>query len=1146
MIVARYLKKSPVNLAESIILLCFAICAFTAVFLYFFSARNAGLSGYYDTIGYPLFWNFNNYALLKAYIFGTFAGLLAIGIGALVSKHSNWSGLIIFHFYTMACSVLLGCYVASIFDHKALLVWVIVTFAFINSIKAIVCFKHQSAERYVIALLLICLPVIFIGHSRVVAITLMLLMLFAVGYALLKSSDQARFMRFAHWAVMAMVAMSGCFVAHKIAKKYAVGGLTLVIGLAAIYFMAYIIWRLRYTFFRVAVALLQQIGHGMQYVEVRLTRYSAEWQEAYSFSGFYLVAALVAAIYMSFSFQWNYILSFCCSYIGLHLIRMLLPAKPQLEHVWVLLLTLAMPFVLFSLSTKTGWIDHGKFVPLQWFPLSLAVIVTATQALIFFILTRRRSSITHIKRILAAYCFVPALVFLSLTRVLGPLTFATDFAFGEWVLPVIQGMQGDLPWRDFLFVHGVWFDFINYYLGAVLWEHSIRAAYSFREVLKIPVYWVSIYYFFLVAFRSSALKALIALVFCLSILTNTFRIPLYAFILISLYQWLRYRGLHWCVIYAVLTTIEVAISPEYGVITVGVSAVILLRDYLDKDPRYFKFCSSVVCALTAVVTVSAILLCLHHYGMLNGFIISIVNFSHDHLIDGGIPILAFKGVYTFMALLMGFGLLIAVLMIHKWRQNHSLSAFEYILLATSLAPALFFVKFIGRADEHIYQVIAVAQPALALFVVWVLEQVSLKWLSKNLKPYRYVFYGAVFIAMYFCLIPELWQNISHLKSRLTVENNTLSKDQQWWPGVYTPGLNKRAMVLQSYFSHRLNSNDTVFDFADSTLLIHPMVGVKTASRFGHVAMAGPPQTQRLVIADLEKARPKYVIYHSISGENGWDGVPNEIRHYAIAHYINAHYAFASEQAGTIIFRRNDVVSPVSKEGKTPGELLSCQTGYVSNFFRPSNPVTYAALPFQVQRNGMYTLKLQGWAIAKQGKQLPLVQVVSDGKVVSQFKPDQHRQDITRIYNWQGNSGFDKTIRLLSSHYEIRLVDSKTGSVSQVGRGPWRGAIDILNVTARQHVTLGEVPKTQGVPLYLKIDFDPDAKVSSGAVTITNHNAQPDIVNIEKSADHNQIVVPIGGCYAWNRMVAQQSKSKLEIHYPIGMRIKHISVSKGAA
>src|SRR6202011_4573857 len=100
----------------------------------------------------------------------------------------------------------------------------------------------------------------------------------------------------------------------------------------------------------------------------------------------------------------------------------------------------------------------------------------------------------------------------------------------------------------------------------------------------------------------------------------------------------------------------------------------------------------------------------------------------------------------------------------------------------------------------------------------------------------------------------------------------------------------------------LDPGDSLFDFTNQPGLYHYILRRQPATRYYHVSMAVRRSTQLDLIEELDRTRPKLVVFDTESnGLPDWDGVPNEVRHYEISRYILHHYRPLARLHGQVFY-----------------------------------------------------------------------------------------------------------------------------------------------------------------------------------------------------------------------------------------------------
>ena len=797
------------------------------------------------------------------------------------------------------------------------------------------------------------------------------------------------------------------------------------------------------------------------------------------------------------------------------------------------LILILVPVALYVISKNTGWNEEsGQLTRLVWFPKQILII--AELALFYFIfrMWQQNASIYYAQNQAISYVIIPALIFLITAFVHGTFTFGDDFHTGEHLVPLALSLKGELPWRDFLFVHGVWQDFLKSFLGTKLWGPSLRAGLESSGLLFNPSYWILLYLLILKVFKDSFLKALIGLVIGYALVADPFRFPLYSVVLFCLYQAFVSSKKIWFGLFSLCAVVQIFISPEFGLIAFGLGCAIITNDILEFRDDVRKFQRTLVCALTCSAVVTVILLTFNYFDLLDGFLVSIVHFSRSHLDVGGVPIQAVDNLVWVATVPILFIACVAYLMLSRMQLKQRFTPLIYLLFGLAIGVAIYFIKFIGRPDGHIYHVVAVAVPGIALLTVYFLG-IGIKQTSRRFPiVMRRIIYLSILLVLMRYGIPGFtstnWivmveSNLVNLKSRLKAPSAAVGGGVRF-PGIAAPNTNtlRKAKELQDYFINRLQPEDTVFDFSDSPTLFYTLLQLKPASRFIHVSMAIRTETQQLLIADLKRNQPKYVIYQSVGGLNGWDGIANDVRHNLVAAYIHRHYVFDQYVGTSLIFRRADiaghdsVVNAPNQDMAYPPGLAECGLGYIPNLFIPPAQVKFFPAALGVNNR---TLEINGWVAKINTDILPEIQILQNGLIIKKFTPNSVRPDIDKAYGRTlGLTGFLQKINYEDndSKFDIQIVDQRTKKISKFGEDGWLGKIDSLKKWSQVSLDLGTGPS----PHYLKLKFDHPHSNDDQPISIMAPGYPGGKVTFIKTAEANELVLPIGGCYVWS-MIANR-------------------------
>ena len=807
------------------------------------------------------------------------------------------------------------------------------------------------------------------------------------------------------------------------------------------------------------------------------------------------------------------------------------------ECVLSIALAATVPLLLFYISQNTGWRSGpGIIAHARWFPLPVLIATEIAVLVVGFMHLRRHSDRRFFDRYLVRLILIPVLIYL-LVASLPSTSVVDDFHGGEKLAPLSLGLRGAVPWRDFLFIHGVWDDFLQLYIPARLWEPTPRAGLAGTALLFAPLYWISFYLLFLAVFEFALLPALLAFFIVIALfLPNAayvenlfgFRFFLYPLILICLYQAVRSkRAVLWIVLTA-LCGIQVLIAPEFALLALCLGFVIILRDLLSSDrqePWIRGFRPTLVSGITTAVFVTLSAWLLSSFGALDGFLLMAVQIARGHLETGGIPVQPIDALLWVAGIPLFFIIGSTFVFVRALRSSRSqIPAIVWLLWAIALCTAIYYPKYIGRPDNHIAEVFVVAQPGIALLIVFLLAQAK-DLLRDRYRPSVLTAAGVFLLGLVLLyripgdpfapppLFGYMLDSAESLRSRFISANQTTKFADLSTNGTAAA----KAAALRRFFDAHLRPEDTVYDFSDSPTTFFAILQLKPASRFIHVSMAIQEELQREVTKDLEKNRPPYVVYHSDSGLNGWDGIPNEVRHYVVARYINLNYVYDRTIEGSLIFRRADLPGEAQNDGGAT-TLSACELGYTPNVFAPRTaPHERQSATVSQSATNSY-LQLNGWVAAPEGDSRPELFVSWNGAVLDHFQPTAVRPEIDKALGRAlGPTGFSRRILLPNAEIapkdiEITVGKTSTGRLVHLRDGPFRGQLDSSTITPMYNVSL-PVPRSER-PAYLGLQFADSSMAGPQQFEITSPSSGGARIDFMKIARDHELMLPLGGCYAW--------------------------------
>lgn len=679
----------------------------------------------------------------------------------------------------------------------------------------------------------------------------------------------------------------------------------------------------------------------------------------------------------------------------------------------------AAPLTILGLSgvseaTEIKVLDSGTVYEYPWFPLPLAVVLTAALLAVAFWGARRAGGLPQLRTLERRFLLLvlaPILLFLLLARLpgeIGPIDF---FHEGE---PLAAGQltaDGLVPWRDLMAIHGLLHDVITPWLGFSVFEGSRWGYYAGVLMLVVPAYWISQYFLFVYLFGRNVLFLLgtqVAVVLGLNRDVHT-RFALVPFALLLLAAVLRKPTWPRASALAVVLAAQAVISPETSILIPACLSVLGLFELYSYDRalsllanfrRTLRTVTAGALALGVLVVVFATL------RILDDFVFFYRTFFSDHTLTGGIPLTWLDDRFYFAGIAP-----VALVILTFWffatarRARRQPAINDWVMAALALTVLLYYPKFLGRADAHVYQVFAAAIPLLAYAVYRVLTLVEGYTWRGPIRHWPTAL--AVLVVVALSPLPVL-DTAEAVPDRVSAEAHFDPVPP--YLGFLSPNATDLKMIrdVRRVLDAYLEPGDDVFDFSNNPMLFHYALDRRPSTRYFHVSMAIRKHTQADLVEQLERRRPKLVVFSSstIFGLPMWDGVTNQVRHYDVSEYILDHYRPLFSTHGFLLMARNDaslrprpqLVSQLYELPVTDQlyfRTLPCDWGYAPNFLstgpRAAETAKAVELSFR-PTHGVATVT--GWATDLEATRPALEVVAARGsRVVGHATPSNERPDI---------------------------------------------------------------------------------------------------------------------------------------------------------
>ncbi len=779
---------------------------------------------------------------------------------------------------------------------------------------------------------------------------------------------------------------------------------------------------------------------------------------------------------------------------------------------------------------------------------------------------------------------VVALMYLIYFRVVVGYGGADFYHEGEHLVPAALMRQGAFPWRDFLIIHGIFLDGLKTRIGEWLFGGETRWAGQMMHDFMFPLYLSAFYWFFRLAFGGNVLLALVGTLMVAALQPYTdMRAVLYPLCLVLLYGTIAYGTWVWCALFGAVTAFQIALAPEFAFFGVAGGVTIALRDGIEawhtRAWRAFRRTLRTAAATIVMTTVVAVYLAFHH--ALVPFIDLIMTVADGHRYVGGIPKQHFDYVnfYANYPLICGVGVLLGALALVRNRQT--IPPWYFATIALAIYIILYYPKYLGRADGHLFQVVALATPLLvmaSLAAALTAESVlaAAFGVLRTWLPCRGVVMAGIAALLIVLPFPpalprsaaaELMQAANTLPPRTVVAAPFAPAPRTGFMPIDAPS-SAAIDEFRVFFDRHLGATDTVFDMTNASALYHFHLGLKPASRYFHVSLAVRERSQLDVIRDLAAARPKLVVFDGLNfGLPWWDGVHNSVRHYLVSYYLLAHYRPTAVVAGSLILARNEALGLPTLDGKATEDFTeSCRWGhhpYFARFATVREAFRTADMDIARRVPRRWRIDLSGWAGLAEGKlSRRRLYVTLDDRVIAEGATGLARPAVAKVLKAEhlAFSGFrivldlaeeatDARVRVFAELEDGSVGEVLTGAQSRERSGTTPAAIRLADgralrvtpgivgglfesKTVGTIVTLRVAPTAAQAPLFA-LQFDVVGRNPRARFEIVDAATQELIVSFGGAlAERSTLTVPVGGCFGARSLARRPFDVHIGIADPI--------------
>ncbi len=598
--------------------------------------------------------------------------------------------------------------------------------------------------------------------------------------------------------------------------------------------------------------------------------------------------------------------------------------KHTFDQIYLAIAIALLPLALLPLQT-IGWYQYldpaqGKILSvkkLAWLPISLISLAgTLIPGLLMLNFWRLRSQavegppaweelfralmlIAAFPIIIYAVAYWPAGAAFNQTALAGPLDF---FHEGESLSTAQAMLAGRLPFKEILLRHGFLSDAVSG-LVAVNWMGASLESYRFLMVLLAPLGLVAIYLLaiFCLPWVWAVLLSLVLLTGSIGTIPGTrFFFALVSFIFTLYYiqkrNWtaLLFSGLFTALALIASFTAGLTALAGHLVLLTGFAFFIpgsLLKERLAGPGIYLGALLAGLLPWWLYLAMSGTLGAYFHNFI---WVLTTYETIFGLPLPGIGPNPGLGKILYFLTppLIITLGGLYLLNSLKTVRE-HGLP--WNILLLTALT-GVFWIRFLKRSDFSFLQEVL---PIAAMLTAFFLYRLTARQLSLR---------GLVFLA----LLPALFiprdgrLDLTALaggfgaKNQLSVEGMATSGLESMGD-VYLPEKQARGLEqIAAYLDERVGSAETFFDFSNRPLLYFLVPRRPVVKSLSTMTIASFQQ-QLEAIRSLSLSAPKTVVCRSrLAGPDNLDGIPVEVRQYAVSEYLLQKFVPAALIADTVM------------------------------------------------------------------------------------------------------------------------------------------------------------------------------------------------------------------------------------------------------
>ncbi len=607
----------------------------------------------------------------------------------------------------------------------------------------------------------------------------------------------------------------------------------------------------------------------------------------------------------------------------------------------------------FWYVTRHTGVHVGRHVQRwSWLPIWLALLGAVGVAAWVVLRLRRGQDPVRLERLTLSLVVGGVFVYLATASLPGSLPlFDGGFDDAKTMTGAHLLREGLFPWRDMLFIHGLFPDVLAGNLSQSLFGNTRWGDSAGAAALLFPASWTMVYLFTVwVGRRNGWFVVTSAIVISAGWLDSMeTRFLLTPAVLLVLAGTLARNSARWCVgLMTMLFGLEILV-PETLFLALPTAAVLIAADFVGRDPAvrlrsafrrsYWFFGTGAVLGILWAVYLIA-------NRALGAFVDYYLIFGPGHVASGAHgPSLEIRlRSWTELALEIALVLLTyAGAAVHA-RRRTAWTPRHWVTIAAAGFVALYGEKALGRFDaSHVAQTFTAALPLLFLWaeeLVGAMERAvrrGMRRLPQQPRRLRHTgirhpvtIAGLAVVALVLPVFSPR-HSVVTLVNRLPAKQHSVSGQVSpvagigyAGPGAVDVGLVDDLRALLDTYAGRTGR---IFDMSNSMGYLYYLLGRLPATKFISISMAVPVAAQTMVIDELKASRPPVVVFDSSTiGVPQWDLIASDVRHYEVSRYVLTGWTPFVRVGGVLLMLRNDLMAarkslPVTEQPRRDEESL---------------------------------------------------------------------------------------------------------------------------------------------------------------------------------------------------------------------------------